>query len=339
MTAGHTPSALFWSYDLGVPSFRHRLRPVAAELVRRGWHCELAELPKGRYVRRIAERAEAVAAADLLVLAKMNLGFGEPRRLRRLAARLALDLDDAIYLRQPRRVGGAADVSTIRLARFGRTCDVCDLVTAGNDRLAAMVRRWSPRVAVVPTTVEVPDAPPAGARDPRTLAWIGLPNNLPYLEPIRPALARLARRHRGLRLRVVSSAWPDWPEVPTERVAWSPETEAASLATAGVGLMPLTDDAWTRGKCSFKLLQYMAQGLPCVASPVGTNVDVVREGETGFLASTVDEWVDRLGRLLDDAELARRMGEAGWRRVRESWERGGWVRRHADLYERLVQGV
>lgn len=333
------PRALFWSYDLEVPSFRHRLRPVAAELERRGWRCELAELPKGRYVRRIAERAGAVAAADLLVLAKMNLGFAEPRRLRRLATRLTLDLDDAIYLRQPRRVGGAADVSAIRLARFGRTCDVCDLVTAGNDRLAGMVRRWNPRVAVVPTTVEVPEAPPAAARAPRTLVWIGLPHNLPYLDPIRPALARLARRHPDLRLRVVCSAWPDWPEVPIERVEWSPETEAASLATAGVGLMPLTNDAWTRGKCSFKLLQYMAQGLPCVASPVGTNVDVVRDGETGFLASTVDEWVERIGRLLADEGLARRMGAAGWRQVREGWEREAWVRRHADLYERLVQGV
>ena len=330
------PSALFWSYDLAVPSFRHRLRPVAEELARRGWRCELAELPKGRYLRRIAERREAVAAADLLVLAKMNLGFGEPRRLRRLARRLALDLDDAIYLRQPRRPGGPPDVSCIRLARFGRTCEVCDLVTAGNERLAAMAGRWTRRVAVVPTTVELPAAPPrADGRHGRTLVWIGLPQNLPYLDLVRPALARLARRYPDLRLRVVCSQWPDWPEVPIERVAWSAATEAESLATAGIGLMPLSDDAWTRGKCSFKLLQYMAQGLPCVASPVGTNVEVVRDGVTGFLAATVDEWEAGLGRLLADAGLRRAMGVAGFGWARE-WERGVHVRRHADLYEGLV---
>ena len=336
MTAG-APTVLFWAYDLEVPSFRHRLRPVAAELERRGWRCTLAELPKGRYLRRIAERREVVGAADLLVLAKMNLGLGEARRLRRLARRIALDLDDAIYLRQPRRVGDAADVSCIRLARFGRTCDACDLVTAGNERLAAMAARWNRRVAVVPTTVEVPPAPPpAAARRPHTLVWIGLPHNLPYLDLVRPALARLARRHPDLRLRVVSSAWPDWPEVPVERVAWSPETEADSLATAGIGLMPLTDDAWSRGKCSFKLLQYMAQALPCVASPVGTNVDVVQHGETGFLASSPSSWEEALARLLTDESLAHDMGQSGFEHVRRSWSREPWVHRHADLYEALV---
>ena len=105
-----------------------------------------------------------------------------------------------------------------------------------------------------------------------------------YLEMIRPALARLAARHPALSVRVICSAFPDWPEIRIERIPWSAATEAASLAAAHIGVMPLTDDEWSRGKCAFKLLQYMAAALPCVASPVGANTEAVVDGVTGFHA-------------------------------------------------------
>lgn len=329
--------ALFWSYDPEVPSFRHRLRPVAEELELRGWRCEIEALPKGGYLRRLRQRSEAVTAADLLVLAKLNLGFGEDRWLGRHARRVTLDVDDAIYLRQPRRPGGEADVSCVRLARFGRTAAASHLVTAGNDRLAHVARRFTRDVAVVPTTVEIGERPPAlSERQGETLVWIGLPNNLAYLDPLRPVLARLARRYSDLRLRVVCSEFPDWDDVPVEPVPWSEAGEAAALATAGIGLMPLADDAWARGKCSFKLLQYMAQGLPCVASPVGTNREVVVDGETGYLAATADEWHSALSTLLADPEERRGLGAAGFAHARRHWERQNHVRRHADLYEAVA---
>lgn len=337
------PRAVFWSYDPEVASFRHRLEPVLDELRRRGWRCEVETLPKGSYFRRIQDRRRSLAEADLVVLAKLNLGLGEDRLLRRHARRLTLDVDDAIYLRQPRSPGEAADVSCVRLARFGRTAGASDLVTAGNQRLAHVARRFTRRVEVVPTTVRFGDRPPRppegdGGRRGHTLVWIGLPHNLVYLEPLRPALARLSQRYPDLRLRVVSSRWPEWDDVPLERVEWSEAGERSALAGAGIGLMPLTDDAWSRAKCAFKLLQYMAEGLPSVASPVGANRQVVVDGETGFLAAGADQWHDALDRLLADRELRRRMGEAGWRHARAGYRRRDHVRRHADLYEALVEG-
>lgn len=329
-------TALFWSYHLESPSFRHRLAPVAAELERRGWRCELVELSGGRYLRRLTERAEELAAADLLVLAKVKLAFGEERLLARLANRIAFDLDDAMYLRQRKRLGAPPEVSCIRLARFSRTLGICHLVTAGNQRLAHVAGRFGPRVEIVPTSVEIGEAPPSPPRDGRTLVWIGLDRNLVYLDLVRPALARLARRLPDLRLRIVCDTWPDWDDVPVERVEWSTEIEAEALATADVGLMPLTDDPWTRGKCSFKLLQYMAAGLPSVASPVGTNRDVVLHGHTGFQARTEDDWYDSLRRLLDSPELRTSMGRAGFAHARRHYARRPVVRRHADLYEQLV---
>lgn len=328
--------ALLWTYHLQSPSFRHRLSPVAEELQRRGWECTCEEL-EGGYFRRLTSRAEAIGAADLVVLAKINLGFGEERLLRRLAKRIAFDLDDATYLRQRKVLGAPPEVSCVRLARFGRTADAADLVTAGNERLASMARRWNRAVEIVPTTVEIGQEPPEPERDGRTLVWIGLDRNLVYLELVRPALARLARRYPDLAVRIVCDTWPDWPEVPVERWPWSEEGEAEALATADVGLMPLTDDAWTRGKCSFKLLQYMAAGLPTVASPVGTNPDAVLDGDTGYLARTPDEWYAALRRLLDDPPLRRRLGRAGFHHARRHYARTPAVRRHADLYQELVR--
>lgn len=333
------PTALFWSFHLQSPSFRHRMAPVAAELERRGWRCELVELRGGRYFRRLADRADVLGAADLVVLAKINLGFGEERLLARLADRVAFDLDDATYLRQRKTLGAPPEVSCIRLARFSRTVGICHLVTAGNQRLAHVAGRFTRHVEIVPTTVEIGERPPAPPRDGRTLVWIGLDRNLVYLELVRPALARLARRFPDLRLRIVCDTWPDWDDVPIERVEWSEAVEENALRTADVGLMPLTDDPWTRGKCSFKLLQYMAAGLPTVASPVGTNRDVVRDGESGLLARTEDEWHEALRRLLESAELRAVMGRAGFEHARRHYARRPTVRRHADLYEALLDGA
>jgi glycosyltransferase involved in cell wall biosynthesis len=333
------PRLLVWSYDPGLPSFRHRLAPLAAELGAAGWEVEVDRIPKGRYLRRIDERRGAVEAADLVVLGKINLAFGEGRRLRGLARRLVLDFDDAIYLRKPRRPGRPPGDSWVRRAKFARTCAVCDLVLAGNAELAAAAAPTARRVEVVPTPVDAAAYPERVAgRAGRTLVWIGLPENLPYLQPLRPVLAGLAAEHPEMRLRIVSSAFPDWPEVPIERVVWSERGEVEAVATAGIGLMPLTDDGWSRGKCAFKLLQYMAAGLPAVASPVGANRDAVVDGDTGLLASTPAEWAAALGSLLADPARCAAMGAAGRRRIFERYDRAVVVPRAAALLAALATG-
>lgn len=340
----HSPSQMarprcahFWTFNLDSPSFRHRLAPVADELEARGWTCVRTQLSGGNYFRRFWDRRDDLATADLMVLAKINLAFGEERLLRRLTPRLSLDFDDAVYLRQRKKLGAPPEISCIRLARFNRTARTCDLVTVGNRRLASVALRSAPaQVEIVPTSVEVPPALPDRRRDGRTLVWIGLDRNLVYLQLIRPALQRLVASHPDLRLRIVCDTWPDWPEMPIERVPWSEAGEFEALATADIGLMPLTDDAWTRGKCSFKLLQYMAAGLPTVASPVGTNPDVVLHETTGSLAASEEDWYQALHRLLCSRDLRQRMGAAGFAHARANYERSSVARRHASLYEDLV---
>jgi glycosyltransferase involved in cell wall biosynthesis len=144
-----------------------------------------------------------------------------------------------------------------------------------------------------------------------TLVWLGRPENLDYLEQVRPALAALTRRWPDLRLRVICSEFPDWPDVAVEPVRWSPANEIAGLATAQIGLMPLADDAWSRGKCAFKLLQYAAASLPCVASDVGANREAVLDGASGFLVPVGASWEPALAKLIESAELRASFGARG----------------------------
>ncbi len=323
------PTALLVGYDPDLPSFRHRLLAVVPELERRGWRVAVERFDRGRYFRRILVRRDTFRSADLVVLSKVNMSAAEAALLRRYARRLVLDFDDAIYIRKPRRVGDAPDTSSWRRRKFEAVCRRADAVIAGNETLAAAARPHARAVHVVPTPVACEPLPaPAAASTPGvsgdavatdepTIVWIGMPENVGYLETVRPALAALTRRFPGLRLRVVSSEFPDWNDVNVERVRWQPGIEREVLPGATAGIMPLADDEWTRGKCAFKLLQYMAAAVPCVASPVGANTDVVVPGSTGYLASATEEWIEALGALLADSDLQSRLGAA----AREEVER------------------
>ena len=338
MTAGPPArTALFWTYDSQEPSFRHRMLTARDELVRRGWQCQIESFPKGRYLTRILRRRDQLQAADLVVLHRIKLTPIEFWPLRRLCRSLVFDVDDAIYFRRPRKLGEAPDKSWFRQYKFARTCAISDLVMAGNENLANRARRSARWVEIVPTPVDlVPYETAAAERTPDTLVWIGLPENLPYLELVRSVIEDLAADHPDLKLRVVSAEFPDWPGVPIERVQWSAPGEAADLGAAGIGIMPLTDDEWTHGKCAFKLLQYMAAGLPCVGSAVGANLDVVLDGRTGFLADDANAWSTALRTLLEDSAKAAEMGRAGRERVRSHYDIRVVSHHAADLLERAV---
>jgi glycosyltransferase involved in cell wall biosynthesis len=333
-----TPGFVFLSYDPQVPSFRYRVAPVVAELTRRGRDCRVARLPSGRYGRRLLELQPTLSGARVVVVAKINFSPPEPWWLRRMCRRLVFDFDDAIYVRRPRAPGLPPGESRWRRWKFAATCAAMDLVIAGNETLAAAAAPHSRRVVVVPTPVDVDRyrAADFGAPRPPTLVWLGRPENLDYLELVRPALAALTRRWPDLRLRVICSEFPDWPEVEIERVPWSIESEVSGLATADIGLMPLADDEWTRGKCAFKLLQYAAASLPCVASDVGANREAVLDGASGFLVAPGASWESALTPLIESAELRASFGRRGREHVAQNFAADVVSRRCAALLDELA---
>jgi glycosyltransferase involved in cell wall biosynthesis len=314
------------------------MRSLVAPLEAAGWVVRAERFPSGRYGLRTWERRTLLREADVVVLHQIKLSAIEARLFASFSHRRVFDVDDAIYVRKPRRLGEAADDSIWRKRKFAATCRWVNVVAAGNDVLAGVARATAQAVTVLPTSIDTAVYRPstATAADPPTIAWIGSPENLVYLEMIRPALARLTTRYPTLRMRVICSRFPQWPEVAVEPVVWSSATEAAALAGAHIGVMPLTDDEWTRGKCAFKLLQYMAAALPCVASPVGANTEAVVDGVNGFHARNTDEWERHLESLIQSPELRARFGANGRAHVESRFGLRTYQTRYVELLSKLA---
>jgi glycosyltransferase involved in cell wall biosynthesis len=336
--ASLTPHATLLGYDLNLPSFRYRMRSLAAALEQAGWSVALERFPSGRYGLRTWERRKLLARSDVIVLHQIKLSAPEAWLLASLSRHRVFDFDDAIYVRKPRRLGEPADDSRWRRSKFDATCRWVNAVAAGNEVLASAARPSARRVVILPTALDASSyrATSASQNDPPTIVWVGRPENLVYLELVHPALARLSRRHPRLRLRVVCSQFPDWNDVLIERVPWSPTSEIEALASAHMGVMPLTDDAWARGKCAFKLLQYMAASLPCVASPIGANTEAVLDGQTGFYARSSEEWEQALERLMCSADLRARLGAAGRAHVESRYGLRNYQARYVELFNSLI---
>src|SRR5580658_3075813 len=332
------PNALLLGYDLDQPSFRHRMRNLVAPLEAAGWQVRLERFPSGRYGLRTWERRGLLRWADVAVLHQIKLSALEARLFGALTRRRIFDVDDAIYVRKPRRLGEPVGDSRWRRKKFAATCRWVDVVAAGNGVLASVARPAARAVEILPTSIDVAcyRAAVHGSDAAPTIVWIGSPENLIYLEMIRPALARLTARHRALKVRIICSAFPVWPEINLEGIVWSEATEAAALAAAHIGIMPLTDDEWSRGKCAFKLLQYMAASLPCVASPVGANTEAVIDGVNGFHASTVRDWENRLEQLIVSPELRARLGAGGLMHVERRYSMRAYQERYVALLTRLA---
>jgi len=333
------PNVVLLGYGLDQPSFRHRMASIIAPLEMAGFQVRPERFPSRRYGLRTWERRDLLRWADVVVLHQIKLSALEARLVGALSRRRVFDVDDAIYVRKPRRLGDPVDESIWRRRKFAATCRWVDVVAAGNDVLATVARPAAHEIAVLPTSIDTSAyrASTASAADPPTIAWIGSPENLIYLEMIRPALARLAARHPALKVRVICSQFPDWPEIHVERIAWSSQTEAQSLAAAHIGVMPLTDDEWSRGKCAFKLLQYMAASLPCVASPVGANTEAVLDGVNGFHARSIDDWEQTLERLIASADLRARCGANGHAHVEKRYALRAYQASYVALLTRLAE--
>lgn len=322
------PRLTVWTHGTERPSFRYRIAPILARWTQLGGTPHVVTVGERDYLRRVWRHRHSVHGADIVLLHKTRLLPLETAWLASQKRPLALDVDDAIWLSQPRSPGAPAPSSRHRNRSFRATCRACDLILAGNPLLADQARSAGGRhVLHIPTGVDNPPQPPFVEAAGPVAVWIGTAGNLFYLDRLLPVWRRLAQTVPGFRLRIVCSRFPDWPDVPVEAVVWKPGIEAHVFADAAVGVMPLPDDAFTQGKCGFKLLQYMAAGLPCVASPVGVNVELMSAPLCGLLATTLEEWEHALRQLLLDPALRGGMGRAGRMRAVSLYNAAHWADR------------
>lgn len=272
----------------------------------------------------------AAGDADVLLVQREAMVFGPPL-IEWLATRLArcpmvLDLDDATYVSYTSptygRIGSA-------LKWFSKTDDLirwAKVVTCGNRSIAEYVAGKGTRAVVIPTVVDTNRFRPSanGARERVVLGWIGTHSTFPYLKSIFPALRELARTH-PFRLKIVGAGeqLSELDGIEVENLAWSLEREIEDFQSFDVGLYPIDVDQygreWASGKSGFKAIQYMAVGIPYVTTPIAACAEIGESGITHFCATTQDEWRESLAKLISEAGLRRRMGEAGRRHALEHY--------------------
>lgn len=314
------------------PSSRLRFMQYAPLLAERGIGVSMRPLLSDRYLEILyatggrSSREMAVAALRRIGQTR-GLGSADTvwlegeifpwapewleRMLLRDARRLVVDYDDPIFLRYDHAGSGVMrKVFERKIAAIMRRADV---VVAGNDVLAEHARSVGAREVVrIPTVVDLARFPmptPRAITAPPVIGWIGTPQTRKYLDMVVPVLAGLVAAGRA-RVTVVGGGERHDLDPAFTSLPWSEDGEVAAIGDFDIGIMPLPDDGWARGKSGFKLIQYMAAGKAVVASPVGANRDLVDEGRTGLFATGVAEWTAALGRLIDDAGLREAMGRA-----------------------------
>jgi glycosyltransferase involved in cell wall biosynthesis len=318
----------------------------------------------------LARCADVIRALryDLVFIHRESYPLGPPfieRFLRFFKKRIIFDFDDAIFL--PATSG--SNIFMDRFKRYGKVPEVIalsDHIIAGNRYLAEFALKYNENVTIIPTPVDtdtyVPktapheDSPgevlrgPAGGgkdrrlktehRTPNTenrviIGWIGSKTTSLFLEPMREVFKALTEKYPNVRIHVVGGEFDAQGIKRILNLPWSLDNEPAVLQGFDIGIMPMPDTKWTRGKCAFKAILYMSVGIPCVSSPVGMNREVITDGVNGFLASSPGEWIEKLSTLIESRALRKTMGERGREMAVEKYS----VKAHAPGMMNIVNKV
>jgi glycosyltransferase involved in cell wall biosynthesis len=278
-----------------------------AQAVLRGYRKRLAEVLLPGSVDVIFVYREAALLGPAWI--EWLLAFRRP---------LVFDFDDAIYLSDTSQ----ANAWTRRLKPVKKVETICRVarhVTVGNEFLASFAEDRAREVTVVPSTIDTDfyQVRPRARNPVPVIGWTGSVTTARYLTALAPMLRRL-REKWEFEVRIIG-ARIELDGLAVRCVPWRAESEPEDLREMDIGLMPLPDDEWARGKCGMKALQYMGLGIPPVVSPVGVNASIVRDAINGFHARTEEEWIDRIGFLLEDEALRRRLGQEARKTVEESY--------------------
>jgi glycosyltransferase involved in cell wall biosynthesis len=337
------------------PGERYRVYQFIPSLERAGIECHVdalftsrsyAAIAQGRssskvvwtdLVRGLTNRVRSLVRGkdfDVALIYRHPVFFSTsavPSLLQRAGVPYLLDFDDAIFLPSPdpsTRLTGLLK----RPASLPRLIKGARVTTVGNNYLADYARQHTSAVEVIPTCVDTERfsmRPQVSGAGELVIGWIGSRSTVPYLRLLDDVWSTV-NAHGRLELRIVGGCHVP-AGVKTRCEPWSLESEQAALHTFDIGVMPLPDDEWAKGKCGLKILQYMASGVPVVASRVGVNPEIITDGENGFLASSVEEWGDKLSKLASDPDLRRSMGRAGRVTVETDYSVAKWAPRLAEV--------
>lgn len=345
---GHSPGQRFrfeqWFDLLPEDAVKVEFRPAFSKqafqiLHDRGRYAAKAIQAWQALSRRVVDTV-AASGADVVLIYCGLFPFGPPILERLLEGRVPVvfDFDDAIYL----PLTGRHSAPLNRLRQPGKVGEIvagAARTTVGNRNLAAFARRHSDMVSVIPTTLDVeryaPDKPASRLRRRFRIGWSGSFSTAAHLHTIDGVLRRTLADPR---IELAVSGAPDYQLCGISDLVllpWSLESERKDVASFDVGIMPLPDNEAAEGKCGFKALFYMALGVPCIASPVGVNCEIIEHGVNGLLASTEKDWIEAISLLIDDGRLRRRLSQAARETVVERFSGQQWSRE----FLRILQGA
>jgi glycosyltransferase involved in cell wall biosynthesis len=343
------------------PSQRFRIEQYVDYLAENGFDTDFAPLFResdyatvygsGGAARKaaIALRGVARRAADVARLRRYDIVFVQREAIQlgtaafeRIAARsgakLVFDFDDAIWL--PNVSDANQRLAWLkRPQKTEKLVEIADLVLAGNQYLADYASRFSDHIEIVPTTIDTDlyQPPAKAAADSVCIGWTGSITTIQHFGRVIPVLRRLREKYGdAIRFKVIGDPAYRVDELGIQGLPWRAATEVEDLSDVDIGIMPLPDDEWAKGKCGLKGLQYMALEIATVMSPVGVNEAIIDPGRNGFLAGSDDEWFGRLSELIDSGDLRARLGEAARKTVIERYSVQSQRGRYVELFSELL---
>lgn len=239
--------------------------------------------------------------------------------IRKKAKKIVYDFDDALMYKSS---SSKNPYSLSRRIRFAYMMKRIDFVIAGNQFLKSEVLLYNPNIVVIPTSIDLSHYTVKEhfhQEGPITIGWLGSSSTLKYLKTLMPTFENVYQKYPHFQLKIVCDKFLDDFNVPIIKKRWSSDEEEADLKSFDIGVMPLADDLWSRGKCGLKILQYYSVGVPVVCTPVGINREIVEDGVNGFWAQNEDQWEDRLLRLIQEKDLRKEMGLKGRRTAERSY--------------------
>lgn len=345
------------------PSQRFRFEQYFDYLKENGWNCELSYLFSEKddkilyrpgnffmksiiFLKSIIKRFRDLSSKnryDIIFIQREAFMTGSvffEKRFSNSRAKIIFDFDDAIWnldISDANKILGFLK----NPSKTAKIIELSDLVFAGNKYLAEYAKQYNKNVLVIPTTIDtnhhqVADTGKKG--DKICIGWTGSLTTIKHFQFAVPVLEKLKKKYGDrISFKVIGDKNYVNESLGIKGTEWSRETEIRELQTIDIGIMPLPDDEWSKGKCGLKGLQYMSLGIPTIMSPVGVNTDIILQGINGFLASTEQEWLEKLELLIENPQLRERFKKEGQKTVAEKYSKNAWKSVILNTFNNLIQ--
>lgn len=258
-------------------------------------------------------------------------------------AKMVFDFDDSIWMNQTGEIKSGNKIFYFLKdpRKTERIIKSAHMVFAGNNYLAEYASSYNQNVHIVPTTIDTDTYVKkkiVKKQEGICIGWSGSFSTIVHFQHVIPALKILKEKYSDkIYFKVIGDASYANAELEIKGLPWKSETEVEDLSEIDIGLMPLPDDEWTKGKCGLKGLQYMALSIPAVMSPVGVNTEIIQDGQNGFLASAMTEWVEKISILVENSSLRLQIGEAGRQTVLEKYSVQANKKLYLDLLNQILK--